>query len=235
MLFASTTVLALARLVATEERYGAARDEYAALGQARDEPPHRGEEQGPVPGKRPEVPPTAQDPRELNPDFVGWIDIPGTAITYPVVAGHDNEEYLSTTFAGTQNAAGAIFMDSRCSPGFDESLCVIYGHNMRDGSMFAGLNQYLDDEYAEQHGQINVVTADGDRRVYVVTSVRVTNTDDPVFGLPGAAPLKIREYLAQLGLPDSTTVIALSTCTDSRSPDERLVVLATRSQSPART
>ena len=80
--------------------------------------------------------------RAINPDVVAWIDIPGADIDYPVVQGGDNEYYLSHDFHGYEGwlaRYGAIFMDYRNDPDWNDEGYFIYGHNMSDGSMFHGV------------------------------------------------------------------------------------------------
>ena len=79
--------------------------------------------------------------KRINPDIVAWIRIEAAGIDYPVVQGKDNEYYLHHTFKGEENIAGSIFMDYRNTPDFSDENTIIYGHNMRDGSMFAALNR----------------------------------------------------------------------------------------------
>lgn len=80
----------------------------------------------------------------VNPDVVGWISIPETAVDYPIVQGADNERYLNHTLSGQRNASGAIFMDYRDDSDFGGHV-RIYGHNMRDGSMLASLHGFTGD------------------------------------------------------------------------------------------
>jgi len=75
---------------------------------------------------------------EMNPNTIGWITVPGTQISYPIVQTTDNHTYLYRTFHGMRNASGTIFSDHRDAPDFSGHIRV-YGHHMRDGSMFAGL------------------------------------------------------------------------------------------------
>ena len=77
--------------------------------------------------------------RDINPDCVGWIEIPGTNISYPIVQGRDNDHYLRLNFEGKYSVGGVIFLDHRCDSDFDRTNTIIYGHNMRDGSMFGSL------------------------------------------------------------------------------------------------
>jgi sortase B len=88
---------------------------------------------------------------QINPDIVGWIYIEGTKLNYPVVQGKDNEYYLDHLFEGRYNRSGCIFLDMKCSADFSDRHSILYGHNMQNDSMFAGLLNYQDQEYYEEH------------------------------------------------------------------------------------
>jgi len=82
--------------------------------------------------------------RKINEDLVAWIQIPGIGLDYPVVQGEDNEYYLYHTFQKENNKAGSIFLDYRNHDDFTDRRVILYGHNMKDGSMFSNLKQYQD-------------------------------------------------------------------------------------------
>jgi SrtB family sortase len=162
----------------------------------------------------------------INPDYIGWIRIAGTEIDYPVARGADNGEYLSTTFSGKKNASGAIFMDSRCADGFD-GFALLYGHNMKDGSMFAGLNRYRESGYREEHPEITMITANGEILTYSIFAVKETDVNDTAYTLPGKDRETVTEYTAGLGAPESAErLLILSTCVNRGSGDARLLVFA---------
>ena len=79
---------------------------------------------------------------EVNPDIVGWLTIPNTQIDYPFVIASDNAYYLNRNIHGKQAAAGSLFIDYRCAPDFTDFNTVIYGHNMRNLSMFGELRLF---------------------------------------------------------------------------------------------
>ncbi len=138
----------------------------------------------------------------------------GTAIDYPVVKGADNDRYLNTTFTGEGNASGAIFMDYRCSEDFDSAFALVYGHNMRDGSMFAPLLNYPGNSRQTENHTISILSPDGDARVYSVFAVRTTDIHDTTFNLPGKGRESAQRYSSELGAPENTDILVLSTCTD---------------------
>ena len=87
--------------------------------------------------------------REVNEDVAGWLAIPGTDISYPLIRPQDNETYLTRSWDGTPTSAGSIFLDYRVAwepRGFNT---IIYGHNMRNRTMFGSLRNYRRDGYWE--------------------------------------------------------------------------------------
>lgn len=90
---------------------------------------------------------------QINPDVVGWIYIENTNINYPIVQGKNNDYYLRRLFDGTYNSAGCIFLDAACEPYFTGNHSIIYGHNMKDQSMFAHLMNYKSQSFSEEHAE----------------------------------------------------------------------------------
>ena len=88
---------------------------------------------------------------QKNADVVGWIYSEGTQINYPVLRGEDNSVYLHNMISGEYNPSGSIFMDYRCEPDLSGFNTIIYGHHMKNGSMFASLHEYVDQSYFEDH------------------------------------------------------------------------------------
>lgn len=108
-----------------------------------------------------EIPIDFADLQERNPDIYAWIMIPGTEIDYPVVqSGTDNGYYLDHSAEKTESISGAIFSENYNALGFEDYITVLYGHNMRNGSMFAGLHQYEDSEYMKAHEDVVIYTPD---------------------------------------------------------------------------
>ncbi|MBU7318489.1 class B sortase [Paenibacillus sp. SM 69] len=88
---------------------------------------------------------------DVNPDVVGWIRIGNTAIDYPVVQGKDNAYYLNRNYKGEEASAGSIFLDFRNDIGKAQPNTVIYGHRMKDGSMFSDLKKFLKDDFFKEN------------------------------------------------------------------------------------
>lgn len=95
--------------------------------------------------------------RAKNPDTVGWLYVGSCGISYPIVQGEDNDYYMHHTFENTANASGAIIMDYRDNKYMKDWNTFIYGHNMKNGSMFGSLKKLLkDDTLYEQDPYIYV-------------------------------------------------------------------------------
>jgi len=148
---------------------------------------------------------------ELNPDFEGWILIEDV-LSYPVVRGRDNDYYVSRTFSKESNFAGSIFMDYRSRQGFDSNISVLYGHNMKDGSMFAALHHYRDRAFLAEHPEIFIVTSSGDVLVYRIYAVSFTDVWEKEQDL--SYPNGAASVAARRNAPEGTSnFLILSTCT----------------------
>ena len=95
--------------------------------------------------------------KSINPDIVGWIQIPGTVIDYPICwrAG-DNEYYMKHSAEGEKRAFGAIMLDGTNSSAAEEHLVVLYGHHMRNGTMFKDIVRYTDADFLNDHKSLSL-------------------------------------------------------------------------------
>ena len=99
--------------------------------------------------------------KETNADIIGWVTIPDTVVNYPVTQTDDNSYYLTHLYDGTYNKTGCLFADFENQADFSDRNTIIYGHNMRDGSMFAALNDYDEQEFFNAHKELYLVTPEG--------------------------------------------------------------------------
>lgn len=95
---------------------------------------------------------------EQNENVVGWLTVDGTNIDYPVLQAKDNIHYLDTNYDDDKSRAGSIFMDYRNDVESENKNTVIYGHRMKDGSMFKDLTKFLDEEFAKNHSKFQFDT-----------------------------------------------------------------------------
>ena len=118
--------------------------------------------------------------QEINPDVVAWIRIPGV-LEYPVVRGGDNSYYLNHTVQKTYNIAGSIFLDYRNERDFSDSKNIIYGHNMKDCSMFHVLRNYQDIDFFQEHTDMEVYLPDGRTLNYQITACEQVPADSEIY------------------------------------------------------
>jgi len=228
------------RLIVTEVEYSAAQNEYSQLRVfapelVSPESPavndNTTDSPKPDPDESADAPEPILDPvlSEMNPDFIGWIRIDGTDIDYPVVQGIDNITYLSTTFTRERNPSGTIFMDFENNTGFN-SFAILHGHNMRDGSMFAGLHNFLDDNFRTDYNEVTIFSQENGILQYKIFAVKQTDIHDAVFNLPVQGQSEKEAYFSVFGftaeeLRESTDILVLATCTRG-AKSERLLVMA---------
>ncbi len=99
--------------------------------------------------------------RQTNDDVVGWIYCEGTVINYPIMQSDNNNFYLEHLFDGSYNKTGSITLNSQNSAGFTDNHTLIYGHNMKNGSMFTTLKRYSAQEFYDEHPIMWIITPDG--------------------------------------------------------------------------
>lgn len=99
--------------------------------------------------------------QKVNSDVQGWIAIPGTKLSYPIVQGKDNAYYLKRNWKKEDSISGSIFLESTNSSDFSDFHTLIYGHRMRDGSMFGVLKNYQNPDFWREHPRIYLVFGDG--------------------------------------------------------------------------
>ncbi|MCL1905613.1 MAG: class B sortase [Clostridiales bacterium] len=205
----------------------AAEPEDNATSDTEDQPVAEIEENGPTEQQPSVPPPPSRDPREVNPEYIGWIKINGTNISYPMAKGRDNEKYLTTSFEGYKRGLGAIFMDYRCSGDFEVYHSIIYGHNAKNGSMFGTLYKYRDEAYLEKNKDITITLPSGEKQTWRIFAARKTDINDHSYRLSFSGPESFATFALSLGAPEGTDrIITLSTCTTGGSNDERMLVHA---------
>ena len=112
-----------------------------------------------------------------NADCIGWLSIDGTSISYPVMyTPSEPQKYLRRSFYGQYSQSGVPFLDGRCST--VGGNLIIYGHNMKNGTMFSDLKKYLNTDFLNAHRTVRLETAGG-VFLFTVTEVLKTNTADP--------------------------------------------------------
>lgn len=109
--------------------------------------------------------------RRINPDVVAWLVIPGTSIEYPVVQTTDNETYLKKTFDGGANAAGTIFLDYESRRDLAGFHSIVYGHHMKNKTMFTDLIKFKEEEFFKEHREIILYTPEKELHLETVAAL----------------------------------------------------------------
>lgn len=171
-----------------------------------------------------------------NGDCIGWLCIPDTAVNYPVMHTPDNpQKYLRRSFYGEYSQSGVPFLDWRCDLQSDH--LIIYGHNMKNGTMFSSLRNYTDSAFCTEHPVIEFQTADGVGKymVFAVAAVQKTDTwysfihaaDSTNFTEQAAAIMQKSLYDTGVTPVFGQQIITLSTCYGS-GKNGRLIVAAVK-------
>ena len=163
----------------------------------------------------------------MNPDIYAWIEIPGTEVNYPIVqSASDREYYLDHTIEGAEGLPGSIYTENLNTTTFQDKNTVVYGHNMRDKSMFGGLKYYADSTHMEEHKQIYIYTPEhiytyevfgavtyDDR--HLLLSYDFNNTEDYQAFLDSLAQMRNMNTYINKERPVTTEdrILTLSTCT----------------------
>lgn len=160
--------------------------------------------------------------REVNSDVLGWILIPGTAISYPVVQGTDNEYYLSHTWKKWTSVVGSIFLECRNSRDLSDFNTIIYGHRMNNGSMFASLKNYKSQSYWAAHPAV-YLTDDAGSHKYEIFAAYEVSTEGETYRLGFGSDQKKQDFIdhcldqsvIDTGVVPRTydRILTLSTCT----------------------
>lgn len=171
-----------------------------------------------------------------NQDVVGWIDFDALDISYPIAKGSTNDTYLRHLLDGSYNSGGTLFMET-ANTGWNDLHVIVYGHNMRNGTMFGSLAKYTDPDFYEQNGGwFTLYTPNDGNWRYQIFGIKQVPATDPLYtvgftlGEDYTAFLKQlcqgRLYQPPVAVHSNDQVLTLSTCTDDGK--DRVVVLARR-------
>ena len=159
--------------------------------------------------------------RKINPDCVAWIQIKDTDINYPVLQGDDNAYYLRHLINGQWNSSGSIFLDYRVGADMTDRHSIIYGHHMKNGTMFSELTKYKEQSYYEEHPIGYLLTP---QKNYIIEFFAgyVSKVDDNAWNTEYVSESDFREWLNDVSerslfesqvTPETTDkILTLSTC-----------------------
>ena len=163
--------------------------------------------------------------KSVNPDVVGWIYMEAlTDINYPVVKGEDNETYLHTTYEKNYNFAGTIFVDYENSGDFSDCNTLVYGHNMKNGSMFGQLKKFAQDQETYNKSKYFWILTPEKNYRYQIISAYTTGVNSDTYTLFKGPGEEFEKYLQTIkGYSEIKTedtdltikdkIVTLSTCT----------------------
>lgn len=178
--------------------------------------------------------------KKLNPDIIAWINIPNSRINYPVLKTPGNEEedyYLYKSIFDEVSDRGSLYIQKANKKDFSDSLTVIYGHNMKDGSMFSGLHKYKKKDYFDTHETIFIYLEDKALMYNVVALIKRDDTsllsDDnrdnlyelSVNEIESLGDVILKKDCEKDNNKEVKTYIALSTC-ERFEKNKRIVLLA---------
>ena len=172
--------------------------------------------------------------KAINNETVAWIRFEEPSkISYPVVHTSDNEKYLKTTFEQQKNAMGSLFVDAVNNGNFLDLNTFIYGHNMKNGSMFGQLKKYKSKDFCKEYPYFYIYTPDGKEITYQVFAVCTVEDTAESYRKSYADEADYEKYLKHIqgiahydtGVEVTATsqIVSLSTCTNV-TDTQRLIV-----------
>ena len=186
LLSAAAVIFAGIQLWRVYSGYATGRASYEALSQRYTHPVAEASQSPSGSNKPQQTVPVSVDFDALQaqcPDVVAWLFFPDTPINYPVVQSSDNSYYLRRLLDGSWNSSGTLFMDYRNQPDFSDWNTVIYGHNMNDGSMFAVLPSFREQDFADEHSVMYLLTPEGTWQVEWIAGCTLP-ADAALYALP---------------------------------------------------
>ena len=220
MFFAAGAIGAIVVLINTEQEYNDAQNEYHELQKLSP----FSFDSDPSPEAIAEA---TKNLMNINSDYIGWVKLDGTVIDYPVVRGVDNEQYIKMMFTGEEKKSGTIFMDWKCKNEFNSTLGILYGHNLKDGNMFASLQKYREKDYLYDHPIIKIITKDGVKLSYRIFAVKVTDITDNLFSLWDKDINEVKGYFSPYDKSENIEhFLVLSTCVTGGGDNDRLLIFA---------
>lgn len=162
--------------------------------------------------------------KKINPDVIAWIQIPALNISYPVVQGKDNYYYLHHMFDGQENKNGSIFVDYHNQPDFTDSNTIVYGHNMKNGSMFGILDRYQEQRLYQKYPCFYIYVPGAVLEYQIISCYAGRNGSiGYTYSFPEAEAfqkflntiLSYAGYDTETEVTDSDHIVTLSTCVNT--------------------
>lgn len=134
--------------------------------------------------------------QQQNPDVVGWIYCEDSVINYPILQGEDNDYYLYHSIDGAYSKAGSIFMEADNKQDFQDPNTILYGHHMKDKSMFASIEYWAEQAYYEDHPVMWILTPEQDYKVLIFSGYNTPAVSDTYKIFHEPCP-ELNEYLSK--------------------------------------
>lgn len=161
-----------------------------------------------------------------NTDFAAWLTVPGTDIDYPVMYTPDDPEYyLHRAFDQSDSVSGTPFIGEGGSP--ESDLFIIYGHNMKNGTMFGTLSRYEDPEFYREHSTLTLASAEGEDvyEIFAAVETRVLYTGEAGYRYYShAGELSETDFIELTGWLAENTLYSTGVLP---SPGKQIVILST--------
>ena len=162
------------------------------------------------------------DLKDINEDVIGWIDVYGTKIDYPIVQGKDNQEYLNKTVLGKFSTSGSIFLDAANTKDFSDFQNIIYGHFMAERKMFGDLELFKDEGFFDTH-KYGLIHRDGkpSKGIEFFAFLKTVGTDPEILSTakkqedkPSLIDYIYKEatFTRKLDFSDDENLVILDTC-----------------------
>ncbi|MDO5027048.1 MAG: class B sortase [Tissierellia bacterium] len=178
----------------------------------------------PEPSQGPVEKPTFEGLKSINEDVIAWITVDNTNIDHPVLQGENNFEYVNKDVYGNFAFEGAIFLDTRNKPNFEDGYSLLYGHHMEHGAMFGDLQLFLEKDFFEKNKTGSLITEEATYHIDFFAVIQADGYDQKVFDPTHVVDSKSKkEFLAyieekkvhsrKIDMSEDEKLIGLSTCT----------------------
>lgn len=172
--------------------------------------------------------------KSINEDIIGWIEIERTQINYPILKDNDNIYYLNHNYLKNYNSNGSIFtLDEKP---FENSETLLYGHNMKNGTMFSVLGKYLDKDFFLSHQNIKIYTPNKNYKgiIFSAYSIGIGTEKNNISNLGFDEKIEYYKKSSQIKVDNvefTHKIVKLSTCSyinsRTRPTDQRYYIIAT--------
>lgn len=164
---------------------------------------------------------------EVNPDIIGWIYCEDSVINYPICQGEDDQYYLHHSYDKKESSSGAIFIDMNNMKDFSDVNTILYGHHMKDGSMFASLKKWADQEYYDSHKEMWLITPECNYRIEIISGYYTDAYSDMYMAYRGFGDMA-KDYIKTVYEKSQFTPdMTLEELMDDEDENQRYIMMST--------